>query len=63
MNFLFGKQQTVQAFAEVLEDGGVLFSQEIKKPNRGGYREYQASVPMLDIAVRVQPENKPSWEP
>lgn len=63
MNFLFGKQQTVQAFAEVLEDGGVLFSQEIKKPNRGGYREYQVSVPMLDIAVRVQPENKPSWEP
>ncbi len=32
MNFLFGKQQTVQAFAEVLEDGGALFSQEIKSP-------------------------------
>jgi hypothetical protein len=63
MNFFFGKKQTVQAFAEVLEDGKTIFSDEMKKPNRGGYREYhQGSVPTLEIAVQVQPENEPAYE-
>ena len=63
MSPLFGKKQTVPAFAEVLEDGGAIFSQEMKKPGRGGYREYhQGSVPMLEIAVRVQPEGEPPYE-
>ncbi len=62
MSFLFGKKPSAQALAEVLEDGRAIFSQEMKKPNRGGYHEYQGPVPMLEIAVRVQPENEPPYE-
>jgi hypothetical protein len=59
MSFLFGKKQTVQAFAEVLEDGRALANQEMKKAK---YNEYQGAEPMLEIAVRVQPENEPAFE-
>ncbi len=62
MSPLFGKKQPMQAFAEVLEDGGAIFSEEMKKPDRGGYREYRGSIPMLEIAVRVQAENEPPFE-
>jgi hypothetical protein len=62
MSPLFGKKQEAQAIAEVLEDGGAIFSAEMKKPNRGGYHEYRGSAPILEIAVRVQPENEPPFE-
>jgi hypothetical protein len=62
MSPLFRKKQGTQAIAEVLEDGGAIFNAEMKKPNRGGYHEYRGSAPMLEIAVRVQPDNAPPFE-
>lgn len=59
MSFLFGKKQTAQAFAEVLEDGRALAAEETKKPK---YRSYQGAEPQLKVAVRVQPENEPAFE-
>ena len=32
MSFLFGKKQSVQALAEVLEDGREIMNTEMKKP-------------------------------
>ena len=59
MNLLFGKKQNVKAFAEVLEDGRAVMNREMQKPK---YREYKGAEPMLEIAVRVQPENEPPFE-
>src|SRR5262245_52953733 len=56
---LFGKKKTVQALAEVLEDGRAIMNQEMKKPK---YREYSGAEPVLEIGVRVQPENEPAFE-
>jgi len=59
MSPLFGKKETVQALAEILEDGRAIFDQEMKKIK---YREYRGPEPMLQIRVRVQPENEPPFE-
>jgi N-methylhydantoinase B/oxoprolinase/acetone carboxylase alpha subunit len=59
MNLFFGKKQTVQAFAEVLEDGRAITNQEMKKLK---YRREYQNEPMMEIAVRVQPENEPPFE-
>jgi hypothetical protein len=56
---LFGKKKTVQALAEVLEDGRAIMNQEMKQPK---YNEYSGDEPMLEICVRVQPENEPPFE-
>jgi hypothetical protein len=59
MNFLFGKKPTSLAFAEVLEDGLAVSNLEMKKAK---YNEYAGAEPMLEILVRVQPENEPAFE-
>ena len=59
MNFLFGKKQTKEALAEVLEDGRELGNQEMKKPK---YNNYQGAEPVIEIAVRVQPEAESPFE-
>lgn len=61
MNFLFGKKPspTVQALAEVLEDGREMANQEMKKPKYNDYRGPEVS---LEVAVRVQPDNEPPFE-
>jgi hypothetical protein len=59
MNFLFGKKQTLHALAEILEDGRMIADQEMKKPK---YNDYKGSEPLLEIAVRVQPDNEPPFE-
>ncbi len=56
---LFRKKQTVQAVAEVLENGRLIMDREMKKPK---YREYSGSEPMLEIGVRVQPESELPFE-
>src|SRR5260370_33597759 len=56
---LFGKKKTVQALAEVLEDGRAIMNAEMKKAR---YNEYSGAEPMLEIGVRVQPENEPAFE-
>jgi hypothetical protein len=56
---LFGKKKTVQALAEVLEDGRAIMNAEMKKPK---YNEYAGAEPMLEIGVRVQPQNEPAFE-
>lgn len=59
MNFLFGKKQIVQALAELLEDGREIMNEEMKKPK---YNNYAGREVFIEIAVRVQPENEPSFE-
>jgi hypothetical protein len=59
MGFLFEKKQMVYALAEVLEDGRAITNQEMKKPK---YREYRGKEPVLEIMVRVQPENDSPFE-
>lgn len=59
MNFLFGKKPTLQALAEVLEDGQTISAGEMKKPK---YNDYRGAEPMFEIAVRVQPVNEPPFE-
>ncbi len=59
MGFLFGKKQTVQALAELLEDGRAAANQEMKNAR---YNEYAGAEPMIEIAVRVRPENEPPFE-
>ena len=50
MNFLFGKKQTVQALAELLEDGREIMDEEMKKPK---YNNYSGREVFIDLAVRV----------
>ena len=59
MNFLFGKKQSAQSLAEVLEDGREIMNTEMKKSK---YNNYAGREVFIDIAVRVQPENEPLFE-
>jgi hypothetical protein len=59
MNFFFKNKQTAQAFAEVLEDGRAITAQEMKKIKY--QRQYQ-NEPVIEIGVRVQPDNEPPFE-
>jgi hypothetical protein len=59
MKFLFGKKQTIHAFAEVLEDGRAVTNREIVKLK---YRREYQNEPMMEIAVRVQPEDESPFE-
>jgi hypothetical protein len=59
MGFLFGKKQTVHALAEVLEDGREKMNLEMKKPK---FNNYSGPEVFLEVAVRVQPQNEPSYE-
>ena len=59
MGFLFGKKQTVQALAEVLEDGREKMNAEMKKPK---FNNYSGPEVFLDVSVRVQPPNDPPYE-
>ena len=59
MSFLFGKKTAAHALAEVLEDGRALMTRELGK---GKYSNYSGAEPMLEIAVRVQPENAAPFE-
>lgn len=56
---LFSKKQTVQALAEVLEDGREKMNAEMRKPK---FNNYSGLEVFLDVAVRVQPQNEPSYE-
>ncbi len=59
MSFLFGKKQSIQALAEVLEDGREKMNMEMKKPK---FNNYSGPEVFLDVAVRVQPQNEPPYE-
>ncbi len=59
MGFLFGKKQTVQALAEVLEDGREKMNAEMKKPK---FNNYSGREVLLDLSVRVQPQNEPTYD-
>jgi hypothetical protein len=59
MSFLFGKKQSVQALAEVLEDGREIMNAEMKKPK---YNNYSGREVFIEVIARVQPENEPSFE-
>lgn len=56
---LFSKKQTVQALAEVLEDGREKMNAEMKKPK---FNNYSGPEVFLDVAVRVQPGNESPFE-
>ena len=56
---LFGKKKTAQALAEVLEDGRAMMNALMKQPK---YNNYSGKEPVLEIGVRVQPENEPPFE-
>ena len=56
---LFSKKETVQSLAEVLEDGRALMNETMKKPK---FNNYSGSEVMLEVAVRVQPQNEPPYE-
>jgi hypothetical protein len=59
MGFFSGKKQMVQAIAEVLEDGREKMNAEMKKPK---FNSYSGPEVFLDLAVRIQPQNDPSYE-
>jgi flagella basal body P-ring formation protein FlgA len=59
MGFLFGKKQTVQALAEVLEDGREKMNAEMKKPK---FNNYSGPEVLLELNVRVQPQTEPAFE-
>jgi hypothetical protein len=59
MSFLFGKKQSVQSLAEVLEDGREIMNTEMKKTK---YNNYSGQEIFIDVAVRVQPDNEPPYE-
>jgi hypothetical protein len=59
MSPLFGKKILSQAIAEVLENGREIFNREMQ---RNKYRHYAGAEPVLQIAVRVQPENEVPFE-
>ena len=56
---LFFKKETVQALAEVLEDGRALMNETMKKPK---FNNYSGPEVKLEVAVRVQPQNEPTYE-
>jgi hypothetical protein len=59
VSFLFGKKQSVQALAEVLEDGREIMNAEMKKPK---YNNYSGREVFIDVAVRVEPDNEGPYE-
>jgi hypothetical protein len=59
MSFLFGKKQSAQSIAEVLEDGREIMNTEMTKPK---YNNYSGREVFIDVAVRVQPVNETSYE-
>jgi hypothetical protein len=59
VSFLFGKKQSVQSLAEVLEDGREIMNAEMKKPK---YNNYAGREVFIDVAVRVEPDSEPSYE-
>ena len=59
MNFLFKKKPTVTALAETLENGRDIANLEMKKLK---YNDYSGAEPMIEILVRVMPENEPAFE-
>lgn len=59
MDFFFKKKQMLSAFAELIEDGRTLMNQELKKAK---YNEYQGAEPMVEILVRVFPDNELPFE-
>jgi hypothetical protein len=59
MSFLFGKKQSIQTLAEVLEDGRELMNAEMKKPK---YNNYAGPEVFIYVPVRVQPDHEPSYE-
>ena len=59
MSFLFGKKQSVQALAEVLEDGREIMNAEMQKPK---YNNYSGREVFIEVGVRVQPDNEPPYE-
>ena len=56
---LFSKKETIQALAEVLEDGRALMNETIKKPR---FNNYSGPEVKLEMAVRVQPQNEPTYD-
>jgi hypothetical protein len=56
---LFSKKETVQALAEVLEDGRALMNDTMKKPK---FNNYSGPEVKLEMAVRVQPQNEPTYD-
>jgi len=59
VSFLFGKKQSTQALAEVLEDGRELMNAEMKKPK---YNNYSGREVFIDVVVRVQPDHEAPFE-
>ncbi|HLO28512.1 MAG TPA: hypothetical protein VK249_05225 [Anaerolineales bacterium] len=59
MSFLFGKKQSIQSLAEVLEDGREIMNAEMKKPK---YNNYSGPEVFIHVAVRVQPNNEAPYE-
>jgi hypothetical protein len=50
MSFLFGKKQSAQSLAEVLEDGREIMNTEMKKPKCNNYSGREV---FIDVPVRV----------
>ena len=59
MSFLFGKKQSAQSLAEVLEDGRESMNTEMKKPK---YNNYSGREVFIDVVVRVQPDRAAPYE-
>ena len=59
MSFLFGKKQSIQSLAKVLEDGREIMNAEMKKPK---YNNYSGREVFIDVAVIVQPDNESPFE-
>jgi len=59
MGIIFGKRKIINALAEVLEDGREKMNMEMKKPK---FNNYSGPEVFLELAVRVQPQNEPSFE-
>ncbi len=56
---LFGKKQTVQALAELIDDGRAIMNEQLKRPK---YNEYRGPEPMFEMLVRVYPKDEPPFE-
>jgi hypothetical protein len=59
MSFLFGKKQGAQALAELLDDGREKMNTEMQKPK---FNNYSGGEVFLELAVRVQPQDEPSFD-
>ena len=59
MNFLFGKKPSQTALAEVLADAEAIANAKMASPK---YKNYAGPDVMIDVPVRVLPENEPSYE-